>query len=117
MSKKFLLIYRSDAQAEQHAPSPEEMSEVLKLWGQWKQRFPESSSPSIVDMGDGLLPTGKRLKGGVLSDGPVVESKEIISGYSIVAANTYDDAVVVARECPINHVPGSYIEVRELAGY
>jgi hypothetical protein len=53
----------------------------------------------------------------VVTDGPTVESKEIISGYSIVAASDYEAAVVVARACPILHAPGAKIEVRELAGY
>jgi hypothetical protein len=112
MSKKFLLIYRSQASAEQSAPSPAEMGEVLKAWGKWKEAF-----PAILDMGDGLLPTGKRLKGGTVIDGPAVESKEIVSGYSIVGAASYDEALVVAKACPINRVPGNSVEVRELAGY
>lgn len=112
MSKKFLLIYRSPLASEQTAPSPAEMQAILEQWGAWKKAF-----PNIVDMGDALFPTGRHIKGGTLTDGPVVESKEIVSGYSIVEAPNYDEAVKVARACPINHSPGSYIEVRELAGY
>jgi len=113
MTKKFLLIYRSNAAAEQGPqPSAEEMQAVLTQWMKWKERF-----PAIVDVGDGLLPTGKYIKAGTLSDGPHIESKEMISGYSIVAAADYAGAVEVAKACPINHVPGNSIEVRELAGY
>ena len=112
MSKKFLLIYRSSFAAEQTSPSAQEMNEVLKQWGKWKEAF-----PSILDMGDGLLPTGKTLKVGTVTDGPVIESKEIVSGYSIVGAATYDEALKVAKACPILQAPGNSIEVRELAGY
>ena len=112
MNKKFLLVYRSPMAMEQTAPSPAEMQEILAAWGKWKAEFPQ-----ILDMGDGLLPTGKRVKAGAVTDGPSVESKEIVSGYSIVGAANYDDAVKVAQACPILFSPGSSIEVRELAGY
>lgn len=112
MSKKFLLVYRTPLAAEQQAPSPAEMEAVLAEWGKWKAAFPQ-----ILDMGDGLLPTGKRIKAGLVSDGPSVESKEIVSGYSIVGATSYDEALTVAKACPVLFAPGASIEVRELAGY
>ena len=112
MSKKFLLIYRSPVSAEQSPPSPAEMQAILAEWGKWKAAFPQ-----ILDMGDGLLPSGKRIKGAAVTDGPSVESKEIVSGYSIVGAASYEEAVKVAQACPILFAPGSNIEVRELAGY
>lgn len=112
MTKKFLLLYRSPVEVEQQSPSPSEMAAILEQWGKWKATFPE-----IVDMGDGLLPTGKSIRGDAVTDGPTVESKELISGYSIVAAANYDAAVKVAQACPIRFVPGASIEVRELAGY
>lgn len=112
MSKKFLLIYRTPMSTEQKAPSPAEMQAILAEWGKWKARFPQ-----ILDMGDGLLPTGKRIAGGAVTDGPNVESKEIVSGYSIVGAQSYDEALKVAQACPVLFAPGASIELRELAGY
>jgi hypothetical protein len=110
--KKFLLVYRSPAAEEAKQPSPSEIEAILKSWTDWKTKF-----PAIVDMGDGLLPTGRRIKGGVVTDGPAVESKEIVSGYSVVACASYDEALVVAKACPIHFAPGSSVEVRELAGF
>jgi hypothetical protein len=112
MTHKYLLIYRNAVTTEAQPPSPAEMTAILAQWQAWQKAF-----PGIVDMGDGLLPTGRGIKSGVVTDGPTVESKEIVSGYSIVAAKDYDAAVEVARACPILHAPGSRIEVRELAGY
>jgi hypothetical protein len=112
MSKKFLFVYRNPTTPAQKPPSPAEMQAVLAQWQKWKEAY-----PSILDMGDGLLPTGRSIKGGVVTDGPTVESKEIVSGYSIVGAADYDAAVVVAKACPILFAPGASIEVRELAGY
>ena len=109
---KFLLLYRTPVAAEARKPSPEEMQGMLAQWHQWKTAF-----PAIVDMGDGLLPTGRTVKGQVVTDGPSAESKEIISGYSIVEAASYDEALVVAKACPILYAPGASLEVRQLAGY
>jgi hypothetical protein len=53
---------------------------------------------------NGLQPTsnGKRIrsKGGKLetSDGPFTESKEVVGGYAIVEAKTYEEAMKVATE-------------------
>jgi hypothetical protein len=111
---KFLLVYRTPASAEAQEPSPEELQGMLAQWQQWKAAFPSA----IVDMGDGLLPTGRVVKGAqVVTDGPTVESKEIVSGYSIVVASNYDEALVIAKACPVLFAPGASIEVRQLAGY
>lgn len=112
MTHKYLLLYRTPAAAEATAPSADEMTAMLAQWQAWKKAF-----PSIVDLGDALLPTGRTIAGKVVSDGPTVESKELISGYSVVAAADYEAALVVARACPILFMPGAKVEVRELAGY
>lgn len=109
---KYMLIYRDSAEP-RNPPSPEEMQGFLAMWGQWFEKF----ATNIVDGGDGLLPTGRVLKpDGVVSDGPYVEAKEMIGGYSVVQAASYEDAVAIARECPIAKIGGA-IEIRELAGY
>lgn len=111
--KKYLLIYRTPETSYPQQPSEEEMKEMFAQWQNWKDSFKEQ----ILDLGDGLQTTGRRLKGGVVSDGPHVESKEVVGGFSIVQAESYDDVVRVARECPITHVPGGEIEIREMAGF
>jgi len=109
---KFLFIYRDPVEP-RTPPSPEEMQAFLALWGAWSEQF----GPSIVDGGDGLKPTGRVLKaGGIVSDGPYVESKEVIGGYSVVQADDYAGAVAIAKECPIVKIGGA-VEIREFAGY
>ena len=110
---KFLLVYRTPAESEGSQPSPEEMQAMLAQWQQWKTAFPTQ----IVDMGDGLMPTGRTIKGQIVTDGPTIESKEMVSGYSIVEAPDYDAALIVAKACPIHYAPGASLEVRQLSGY
>lgn len=112
---KFLFIYRDPAAAMAQAPSPEEMQAALEKWGEWIGKF--SATGNILDPGDGLKPTGKFIRpGGVVTDGPFVESKEILGGYSVVEANNYDHAATIAMECPALLFGGS-LEIRELAGF
>lgn len=112
---KYLFIYRMPTEvAEVYHPSPEEMQEQMAQWETWKEQFAEA----IVSLGDGLKPEGKTLReGDTLHDGPYVEAKELIGGYSIVQAESYEAAAQVALACPIRLVPGNSVEIRELAGY
>lgn len=113
MAKKFLLIYRGPRPSEMTPHSPADMQKMMASWGAWKAKFTDA----IVEMGDALHDTGKLLSSSGVTDGPLVESKEIIGGYSIVQGASYDDVLQVARECPIMFMPNSRIEVRELMGY
>ncbi len=70
----------------------------------------------ILDIGDALKSGGKILKAGQVTDGPHTEAEEIIGGYSMVQAESYEQALTVARECPITMMPGGSIEIRELQG-
>ena len=57
----------------------------------------------LVDTG-GLLPTAKgkkiRLSGGKLKkiDGPFVETREVVGGYALVEAKSYDEALDLATK-------------------
>lgn len=109
---KFMLVYR-DSSEPRPQPSAEEMQQFLAMWGDWFAKV----GTNLVDGGDALLPTGRVLKpGGEVSNGPYVEAKEVISGYSVVEADHYEAALEMARTCPIAIVGGA-IEIREFAGY
>ncbi len=108
---KFLFVYRNDAEQDQIAPSPEQMQAIMQEWGAWFAKV----GPGIVDGGDGLMPTGKLLRGTTVTDGPFIEAKELVGGYSVVQAENYDQAVEYAKSCPIIGYGGS-IEIREMAG-
>ncbi|HQR41822.1 MAG TPA: YciI family protein [Gemmatales bacterium] len=115
MAKQFLFVYRDTVGSKSAAmPSPEQMQELLARWGAWIEKFMKTGQ--MVSPGDALHPTGKVLKStGVVTDGPFMEAKELLGGYSIVKADSYEQALAIARECPAHH-DGSSIEVRELAG-
>ncbi len=105
---KFLFIYREST--ENHPrPSPEEMQALQGAWYAWMQKF----GSAIVPGGDGVKPTGRVLKAGLVTDGPYVEAKEVVVSFTIIQAEDYEEALAIARACP----PGHTIEIREFAGY
>src|SRR5262245_32826370 len=105
---KFLFIYRQSTEKRAH-PSPEEMQALQAAWYAWMQKF-----SSAIVVGDGLKPSGRLVKAGIVTDGPYVEAKEVIASFNIIQADNYDAAVAIARECPGDC---NVIEIRELGGY
>lgn len=111
---KYLFAYRQPAASAGYQPSPTELQQMLAQWAAWKQKF----QGEIVDLGDGLKPIGQVVRAeGVPTDGPFVEAKEVLGGYSIVQAASLARAVEISRSCPVLAIPGASVEVRELAGY
>ena len=48
-----------------------------------------------------------------VTDGPYSETKEILGGYYVIEADSYDQAMDLARDCPQLEYGGT-IEVREV---
>jgi hypothetical protein len=105
---KFLFLYRESTES-RAKPSAEEMQALQGAWYAWMQKF----SSAILPGGDGLKPSGRIVKAGLVTDGPYVEAKEVIVSFTIVQADDYEAALAIARACP----PGHTIEIREFAGY
>jgi hypothetical protein len=111
-SQRYLFLYRSSPDQQQERPSPAQMQEMYAVWNAWKEKF----KANILDMGDKLKPGGKVVTASGVTDGPFVEAKEIVGGYMIVAADSYERALEVAKEMPGMTLPGTRIEIREMAG-
>lgn len=60
---------------------------------------------------DGKVVVGKERR--VISDGPYPETKEALGGYLLLAVETMDEAVAIARSCP-GLDQGGRVEVREV---
>ena len=110
---KYLFVYRNLEEHSKVQPTPEEIQAIMQQWQGWF----ETVGADLIDGGDGLLPTGKIVgPDGTVTDGPFIEAKELVGGYSVIQASDYDQAAEYAKTCPIVHIGGS-IEIRELAGF
>ena len=112
MPTKFLLLYRGPIES---APStsPEDMQKAFERWSAWRAKFDKE----IAELGDGLKLGGAVYKNGTVTDGPYVESKEIMGGFSVLQTDSLSRAIEIAKECPHAAVPGASVEIREFARY
>src|SRR5262245_37532923 len=87
----FLFVYHN-APFDMSKSSPEQMQQSMDRWTKWiEQGFADGW---LLDAGDALLPEGRVVdKNKAVTDGPFVESKEVVGGYSIVKAASFDEAV------------------------
>ena len=82
-----------------------EQEKVMKAWMAWY----EDLGSAVVDAGNPFAPKSKTIvHGGSVSDGQDATSAH---GYSIVKADSLDEAVELAKGCPL--LPGQYISVLE----
>jgi hypothetical protein len=110
--KDFLLVFRTDYNNMPKDPSPEQMQATTKRWMDWIGGI--AAQNKLTDRGNSLVPSGKVLKAdNVIADGPYTEIKECIVGYSIVKADSIENATELANGCPILAIGGN-VEVREI---
>ena len=110
--KEFVLIFRNSMN-EGFKPSPEQMQQVLTDWMNWIGSI--AAQDKLADKGNRLsMSEAKTVKPGeVVTDGPYTEVKEFINGYIVVKTSTIDEAVSLAKECPILNI-GGHVEVRKV---
>jgi hypothetical protein len=108
---KFLFLYRNDHE-KYYDLSPEEMQQIYQKWQAWMAEAVRQGC--LVDAGHGLTKKGCVVNAEkVVSDGPFIEAKDIVGGYSIVQAETIAAAAEIAKGCPIL-LRGGSVEVRPL---
>jgi hypothetical protein len=108
--KEFALVFRQPGSAFRKR-EPEEMDALQKKWDAWAGGIAaEGKYETSVRLGVG----GNVLKpGGVITDGPFVEIREILGGVMIVHAESLEEATTLAHGCPALDSGGS-IEIRPL---
>jgi hypothetical protein len=110
----FLFVYRS-TRDNRETMTPEEMQQILQKWRDWLAEGLQKGW--MVDAGDALKKEGRVVSARqVVTDGPFVESKEVVGGFSIVRADTLDAAAGLAKGCPVL-LRGGTVEVRPLEGF
>jgi hypothetical protein len=110
--KDFLFVFRTDYKT-MPTGSPEEMQSRTKRWMDWIGGI--AAQNKLGDRGNRLEPGGKVVRPkNVTTDGPYMEIKESIGGYTIVKASSMEEAVTLAQGCPILNFGGN-VEVREIS--
>jgi hypothetical protein len=104
-------VYNNGAGDPNHKPTLKEIEPMSK--------FNEEMGKSVTILGlNGLQPLqkGARVafsKGNpVTTDGPFIETKEVVGGYWHLEAKSKDEVVKWAQRCPAE--PGDIIEIRQI---
>jgi hypothetical protein len=106
---EFILLFRKDITAPD--PSPEEWQELGKLWWQWRTQLEKQNK--MASSANRLSKGGRVVKQkGIVINGPYAEIKEGLAGYMVVHAADFEEAVSLAKECPILRQGGN-VEVRQ----
>lgn len=109
--KEFALLFRFPNGDAGNIP-PEEFKNIAKKWQDWAGGI--AAQGRMSNGGQRLDMTGKVLKpGGVITDGPFVEIREVLGSFIIVKAENLDDATTLAHGCPVLDQNGS-VEIRPL---
>lgn len=98
---KFLFLYRSSTEPK-NEPSPAEMQAGYMQWKNWMAKY----SKEILEQPparSGPKPGGLAAvcRAGAVTDGPYVEGKEIVGGWSFIEADSFEKAVEIAKEVPM----------------
>jgi hypothetical protein len=101
MATDYVLLYSGGRMPE----SDEEQKAVMAAWNTWM----ESLGGALKDGGNPFAPGAAKT---ISADGAVRDGAGSTSGYSIITADSLDDAVTKAKSCPVLE-GGATIEVYE----
>jgi hypothetical protein len=98
---KFLFLYRSSVDPHDQ-PSAAEMQAGYQQWKSWMAKY----AKEILEQPparSGPKPGGVAAvcRAGAVTDGPYVEGKEIVGGWSFIEAESLARAVEIAKEVPM----------------
>jgi len=86
----------------------------MSKWTRWYDHLVQQGK---IKSAHPLMPEGRIIsqkKGQPVADGPFAESKEAIGGYFFLQESNLDEAVRIAKKCPLLEY-GMIVEVRPVA--
>ena len=110
--KEYMFFFRGGySHTEEH--SPEAAQAHMQKWMQWMGSLAQQGKLAGAQP---LNATGRKIAGTqkVVTDGPFMEGKEMVGGYLICKADTYDEAVEIAKGCPVLEYSDGNVEIREI---
>lgn len=112
--KKFMMVFLG-ADYGELGLTPEQIQGRMGKWFGWTDKM---KAAGIMVAGEALQGPGKRITGKdrVISDGPFVESKEMVGGFYVVTAESFDEMVKIAEDYP-DYDLGGTVEIREVVNF
>jgi hypothetical protein len=111
----FLVIYQGGNSSWRERPASE-IEAVMQAWGQWFKEL--EATGNLRNPGAPLAPGGVVLRAngrGIVTDTAMAEVKELIGGYSIIAADSLEQAAELAKGSPfLRNNPTGSVQVRPI---
>jgi hypothetical protein len=109
----FLFLYRSSPDPRDQ-PSPADMQAGYMKWKSWMAKYSKEILAQPPPR-SGPKPGGAAAvcRGGAVTDGPYVEGKEIVAGWSFIEVESLAGAIEIAKEVPM--FPS--VEIREITTF
>jgi hypothetical protein len=110
--KEYMLLFRGGDQIDMDS-SPEVAQSHMQKWMQWMGGL---AAEGKLGPSQPLQQTGMQISGTkkTVTDGPYMEGKEMVGGYLVCKADTYEQAVEIAKGCPLLEHESGKVEVREI---
>lgn len=110
--KEYLFLFRGGDGATLQK-SPEKWQQHMQDWMQWMGNLAQEGKFVGAQP---LSTTGKQVTGNakLVTDGPFLEGKEMVGGYLMCKAADYNEAVDIAKGCPILVFDDGVVEIREI---
>ena len=110
---EYLLLFRGGAAGRlEDQKSPEKWQAHMQKWMEWMGALSEQGKFVGAQPlnAPGKVVSGKNK---IVTDGPFIEGKEMIGGYLICLAESFEEATEIAKNCPVLLHDGN-VEVREI---
>jgi hypothetical protein len=110
---EFVLFFRMDILSPEAQPSPEQIEMYMDQWQQWIDVL--SSQNKLAEGGNHLSAKGTVIRpNNAFTEGPYEVNNESVAGYILIRAKDMDEAVALAKKCPILNGEGTSVEVRRI---
>ena len=108
----FIYLYRvNGTEQRERMGTPEQAQKSMQLWMTWMRDL--EAKGHLKAAGQPLEGGGKVVrKGQMVTDGPFVEAKDLVSGFSVITARDLAQAAELANGCPILQSNTGSVEIR-----
>ena len=109
----FLLLFRKSVDPREE-PSPADMQAGYAKWQAWMAKYAKELLAQPPPR-SGPKPGGAAAvcRAGAVTDGPYVEGKEIVGGWSFIEVESLASAIEIGKEVPMF----TSVEIREITTY
>jgi hypothetical protein len=107
---EFLLIFHKHNRTQNALTAPEKRQKHSKYWADWYRGL--AASDKLANPVQHFESRGKIVAGTTISDAAAAPSRSLLGIITLFAAD-YDEAVEIAKECPILELNG-IVEIRRV---